>query len=144
MSFAAHSLALARGASLCGLALLLLLTPICGALCHTQWCLAPAHSSGTSPCHESANAGRNDSADGRIDSLRICSLRELPATLPADSRAQSLLAERFVKSVAGAESWAAPVFLNLLVSWVPFDSSSFATGPSRVRTDAGSPLTLRI
>ena len=147
MSLAAHSLALARGAFVCGLALLLLLTPMCGALCHARLCQAPRHDAGTSSCHDSASAGLSDAAKGRIHSVQTCNFEELPAALPANSRAQSLVAMRFANSAGSALFLSAPVFANLLASWFPHHSAfpGNTPGQSPLVQTAGVPfLALRV
>ena len=143
MSFVVHSLALARGAGICGLALALLLTPMCGALCHAQSCPAPAHEK-TSGCHDSAGAVLGGSANGTIDSVRTCNLGELPAVLPGNSRSSWLRATPLVKSPGRGEFLVSPAFAHLPV-WSRQGTAARCARGEAPRLDAGSSfLILRI
>jgi hypothetical protein len=73
-----------KTALICVLALLLLVTPVCGALCQAQACdLLKAAEKST--CHESAGSMTNR-AGSSVRAERSCGLQELPVALPADFR----------------------------------------------------------
>ena len=143
MPFVAHGLVLSRGAAICGLALLLLLTPMCGALCHAQSCPALTHNLKTSRCHEFAGAVSGGSLDRTIDSLRTCNLQELPAVLPANFRAPSLRVAPFLKSSGRGESLALLALARPLGSRIaPRAAARDNTGRHALRLGADSPFAL--
>jgi hypothetical protein len=72
-------------ATVCALAFLLVLTPMCGAVCRARACNLPASAAGA-PCHETA--GISEDASRILAPALSCSARELPAALPADFRSQ--------------------------------------------------------
>lgn len=87
MSFAPKpkTLTSVRSVSLLAVAVLLLLTPVCGVLCQGRMCDLPLAGAEKSPCHESLGAAADPSAR-HIGSIRDCTLQELPIALPASFR----------------------------------------------------------
>jgi len=87
MSFSAATAATlvrAKSVLLCVLVLLLLVTPVCGALCNATACAVPKTAE-KSPCHESAGAPTGEQAEN-FRAERSCGLQELPVALAADFR----------------------------------------------------------
>ena len=84
MTFSAAMFTRAKTIVIGMLALLLLVTPVCGALCKAQACALPKAAE-KSPCHESASAMANENGSS-LRSERNCGLPELPVALPADFR----------------------------------------------------------
>lgn len=83
MAFRTPVVARTKAALICVLALLLLVAPVCGALCKAQACSFP-ETSEQAPCHESA--GPMTAAADSVHAERSCALQELPVALPADFR----------------------------------------------------------
>src|SRR5215469_3294111 len=147
MPFVWHFLVWSRGVAICGLALLLLLTPMCGAFCHAQSCPAPKHDSKTSGCHESASAASGGSPNHTIEALRTCNLQDLPAVLPGNFRAPSLRATPFVKSSGRGDSQALLAFTGPLASRLARGETARDNTRGhglRLDADSSSALILRI
>ena len=126
--------------------MLLLLTPLCGEVCHAQSCPALAHEPKMSGCHESAGVGLAASRSSVLDSARTCNLEQLPAVLPADFRAPSLRSAPFVKS-SSLESPAVLASAQLLRSRLAMRTAADGNTRShglRPDADCSSPLVLRI
>jgi len=84
MAFWTPMIAWTKTVSICVLALLLQVTPVCGALCKAHACdLLKAAEKST--CHESA-VSMTDRAGSSVRAERSCGLQELPVALPADLR----------------------------------------------------------
>src|SRR5689334_24989632 len=77
---------LARNSALATLALVLLLTPACNALCRAQACDSPQTSPGKSMCHEPGAKMASQAAKLVSHSMRDCNLRELPVAMLTESR----------------------------------------------------------
>jgi hypothetical protein len=74
-----------RNASVLVLAVLLLLSPVCGALCQAQVCDAGQSAVNEPACHQSFSAA-SDSSAGQISSFENCGLQDLPVALPVSFR----------------------------------------------------------
>jgi len=88
MDFAVGKFAVLRSCSAFVLAVLLLLTPMCGAICQAQMCSPPQAGAEKSVCHESFG-GAADSSDIHISSMQNCTLQQLLVALPASFRSVS-------------------------------------------------------
>jgi hypothetical protein len=85
MSLAPEELSAIRGASVFVLAVLLLLSPVCGTSCHAQMCARPQAGSEKSSCHESFNTAA-DSSFSHVSSIQNCALQQQPVALPVGFR----------------------------------------------------------
>jgi hypothetical protein len=85
MDFAVRKFAAVRSGSMFLLAVLLLLTPMCGATCQAQMCAHTQAGGEKSACHESL-AAPADASDSHISSMQNCALQQLPVALPASFR----------------------------------------------------------
>jgi hypothetical protein len=85
MSLAPEKLLAIRGASVFVLAVLLLLSPVCGAFCQAQMCDTPQAGAEKSSCHESFNAAA-DSSFSHVSSIQNCALQQQPFALPVGFR----------------------------------------------------------
>src|SRR5215470_15030023 len=85
MAFSSATFARSKSALVCLLALLLLLTPVCGSLCSAQACEQP-RAEEKSPCHDSVGSRGHEHEGSTLRSERNCGLDELPVALPADFR----------------------------------------------------------
>jgi hypothetical protein len=104
MDFAVRKFVAVRSGSVLVLAVLLLLTPMCGAICQAQMC-APTPAGGEkSACHESFAAAA-DASNSHISSMQNCTLQQLSVALPASFRSLSGDSPLF----ANAERNASPV-----------------------------------
>jgi hypothetical protein len=88
MSLERKTFAVVRGASVLVLAVLLLLTPICGAICQAQMCDAQQTGAEKPACHESSGVTA-DPSNSHISAIRNCSLQQIPVALPASFRLAS-------------------------------------------------------
>jgi hypothetical protein len=73
-----------RSASVVVLAVLLLLSPVCDALCRAQMCDTSQAGGEKSPCHESFGPAA-DSSTRHVSSIQNCALQQ-PVALPAGFR----------------------------------------------------------
>jgi len=85
MSLAPEKLSAFRGVSVFLLALVLLLSPVCGALCQAQMCDTPQAGAQNSSCHESVHSTA-DSSNGHVSSIQNCALQQQPVALPVGFR----------------------------------------------------------
>jgi len=142
MSLAKEKLLAIRGASVFVLAVLLLLSPVCGAFCQTQICFSPQPGAERSSCHESYAAAA-DSSFSRVSSIQNCALQQQPAlpvgfrSVPADS---PLVENATLASSPRAVRVADFHYDNHLYPWF----SAYAEWPSLSGFPEHSPLVLRI
>ena len=85
MSLVPEKLTAIRGASVFVLAILLLLSPVCGAFCQAQMCAAPQAGAQKSSCHESFSAAADSSAS-HVNAIQNCALQQQPVALPVGFR----------------------------------------------------------
>jgi hypothetical protein len=85
MDLSAAMIARAKPALICTLALLLLVTPVCGALCNANACDL-AKPADKSRCHESTSATASERANRTWQAERNCGLQDLLVALPTDFR----------------------------------------------------------
>jgi hypothetical protein len=85
MNLAPEKLLAIRGASVFVLAVLLLLSPVCGPFCQAQMCDTPRAGGEKSSCHESFNAAA-DSSFSHFSSIQNCALQQQPVALPVGFR----------------------------------------------------------
>jgi len=83
------ALSLAKNSAVAVLALLLLMTPACNALCRVQVCGAQPTSPEKPACHGSGMKMAGEVAKIALHSVRDCNVRELPAALPMESRSKA-------------------------------------------------------
>jgi hypothetical protein len=85
MDLAPEKLSAIRGASVFVLVVLLLLSPVCGALCQTQMCGTPQAGAERPSCHDSFSAAA-DSSISHVSSIQNCALQQQPVALPVGFR----------------------------------------------------------
>src|SRR5215467_9196454 len=86
MKIAAGAFRIIKGISTSALAALLLLAPVCGALCQAEACESPRAAAEKSGCHEAAGMTAAPAGGTFLRSVANCSLRDLPAARPAGGR----------------------------------------------------------
>src|ERR1700751_1800900 len=109
MRLAPEKLLAIRGASVFVLAFLLLLSPVCGALCQAQMCDTPQAGGEKSSCHESSNTAA-DSSFSHVSSIQNCALQQQPVALPVGFRSapgDSPLVENATHGTSPRAVWAA-------------------------------------
>src|SRR5262249_13734938 len=122
------------------IALLLMLTPVCGSLCRAQACESPQSSAPRSHCHQSA--AMHGAAGSAIHGSRLCSQQEAPSAW--------LRPESLEQSAAENLSRGASVPMNACVApsahLAKYSSTaSKALSPSpHAFPDSASPLILRL
>src|SRR5262249_50596538 len=117
------------------LVFLLLITPICGALCDAVGCDLRPKAAEQSSCHESAGSISGEHAVASLRAERNCGLQELPVALAADfrsSRSDSLASVNVISVDRYFSFGPTPP-----ISFTDF-SNSPGTGPSADR----SPLSM--
>jgi len=89
MALLTGALSCAKNSAVAALALLVLLTPACNALCRAQVCNAPQASPEKAACHESGMKMAGEVAKVALHSVRECNVRELSAVLLTESRSKT-------------------------------------------------------
>jgi hypothetical protein len=141
MSLAPGKLSAIRGASVFVLVVLLLLWPVCGALCQAQMCDTPQAGGEKSSCHESFSAAA-DSSVSHVSSIQNCALQQQPVALPVGFRSADWpLAASTPHSTSPL---AVPVIEFLSERHFSLQFSSSAEGRSLSGLPEHSPLVLRI
>jgi hypothetical protein len=131
-----------RSASLLVVAVLLLLTPVCGVLCQGRMCDPPLAGAEKSACHESLGAAA-DPFTRHIGSIRGCTLQELPIALPASFRSAAGEFQLLAHSEHHALSLGVPAIELAPARQFSLRFSSLAASPS-LSAFASSSLVLRI
>jgi hypothetical protein len=136
MSLAPKKLSAIRGASVFVLVVLLLLWPVCGALCQARMCDTPQ----AGACHESFSAAA-DSSISHFSSIQNCALQQQPVALPVGFR--SVDSPLAASTPHSASPLAVPVLEFLSESHF---SPQFSSAESRslIGLPEHSPLVLRI
>jgi hypothetical protein len=141
MSLAPKELSAIRGASVFVLVVLLLLWPVCGALCQAQMCDTPQAGAEKSSCHELFSAAA-DSSISHFSSIQNCALQQQPVALPVGFR--SVGSSLAASTPPSASPLAVPVVEFLSESHVSLQFSSSAESRSLIGLPEHSPLVLRI
>jgi hypothetical protein len=141
MSLAPKKLSAIRGASVFVLVVLLLLWPVCGALCQAQMCDTSQAGAEKSSCHELFSAAA-DSSISHFSSIQNCALQQQPVALPVGFR--SVGSPLAASTPPSASPLAVPVVEFLSESHVSLQFSSSAESRSLIGLPEHSPLVLRI